>query len=343
MGQQLTEQDVERIVDRIVSKRVSKWADPKFISRNPPDANQVWQWSADENAFLPATLSGTSSGHTIRENDTAQTSRGYLNFVDSAAGAGLITDDSANDETEVNLSLYRLEAEDHSHQTTGAQAGQLDHGAAMVAASLLDDDHTQYVLEAAHASPSYDAGHHAAVTIGADAEHSLAGQVLSGVASSATQVGHVELATAAETTTGTDAARAVTPDGLAGSDFGKRLMYVKVIADDTALTTGDGKVTITIPQELTGMNLVGAHAAVYTVSSSGTPTIQIHNLTDVQDMLSTLITIDANEFSSYTALAPPVINAALDDVVTGDRLRIDVDVAGTGTAGLDVILSFQLP
>ena len=42
---------------------------------------------------------------------------------------------------------YRLESADHSHQTTGAQAGQLDHGLAMTAASLLDDDHTQYRLE----------------------------------------------------------------------------------------------------------------------------------------------------------------------------------------------------
>jgi len=42
---------------------------------------------------------------------------------------------------------YRLESVDHSHQTTGAQAGQLDHKAAMVAASLLDDDHTQYILK----------------------------------------------------------------------------------------------------------------------------------------------------------------------------------------------------
>ncbi len=42
---------------------------------------------------------------------------------------------------------YRLESADHTHATTGAQAGQLDHGLAMVAASLLDDDHTQYVLK----------------------------------------------------------------------------------------------------------------------------------------------------------------------------------------------------
>lgn len=40
---------------------------------------------------------------------------------------------------------YRLESADHSHQSTGAEAGQLDHGLAMVAASLLDDDHPQYL------------------------------------------------------------------------------------------------------------------------------------------------------------------------------------------------------
>lgn len=40
---------------------------------------------------------------------------------------------------------YRLEADDHSHQTSGAQAGQLDHGAALT--GLGDDDHPQYILK----------------------------------------------------------------------------------------------------------------------------------------------------------------------------------------------------
>ena len=39
---------------------------------------------------------------------------------------------------------YRLESADHSHQSTGAQAGQLDHGLALT--GLTDDDHTQYLL-----------------------------------------------------------------------------------------------------------------------------------------------------------------------------------------------------
>lgn len=39
---------------------------------------------------------------------------------------------------------YRLESADHSHQSTGAQAGQLDHGLALT--GLADDDHSAYLL-----------------------------------------------------------------------------------------------------------------------------------------------------------------------------------------------------
>ena len=160
---------------------------------------------------------------------------------------------------------------------------------------------------------------------------------------STTVSGAVELATTAETDTGTDTGRAVTPDGLAGSIHGTKTAIVKVIADDTALTTGDGKTHFTIPIELNGMDLVSVGAHVYTVSSSGTPTVQIHNLTDTVDMLSTAITIDANEKDSTTAGTPAVIDGTNDDVVTADEIRIDVDVAGTGTEGLEVRLGFRTP
>ncbi|GAG60906.1 unnamed protein product, partial [marine sediment metagenome] len=39
---------------------------------------------------------------------------------------------------------YRLESADHTHQSTGLQAGKLDHGAALN--GLGDNDHTQYIL-----------------------------------------------------------------------------------------------------------------------------------------------------------------------------------------------------
>ena len=172
--------------------------------------------------------------------------------------------------------------------------------------------------------------------------------VNTGDTASTTAKGIVELAINTEINTGTSATLAVTPDALAGSIFGEKIVYIKVLDNVTALTTGDGKAYITIPDNLNGMNLVDADIAVYTTSSSGNPTVQLHNLDysgGAQDMLSTRMTIDAGgaELSSYTAATPPVINSSYDDVATGDRIRIDVDVAGTGTKGLDVILTFQLP
>jgi hypothetical protein len=162
-------------------------------------------------------------------------------------------------------------------------------------------------------------------------------------ASSDTVAGKIEIATSAEINTGTDNTRAVSPDAFAGSNFGKRAVQLKIFDDATAVATGNGKLIFCIPPELNGMNLVDADAYVTTVSSSGAPTIMIRNVTDAQDMLSTAITIDANETTSYTAATQPVINTTYDDVATGDLIAIDVDAAGTGTKGLGVLLSFQLP
>jgi hypothetical protein len=180
-------------------------------------------------------------------------------------------------------------------------------------------------------------------TLGNGLTYTAATDTLAADTASDTVDGIVELATAAETTTGTDTGRAVTPDGLAGSVYGKRVIQIKVFDDATAVATGDGKIIFCISSELNGYNLVDADAYVTTVSSSGTPTVQIRNVTDSQDMLSTVITVDANEYTSYTAATAPVINASYDDVATGDIIAIDVDVAGTGTKGLGVILTFQLP
>jgi hypothetical protein len=123
----------------------------------------------------------------------------------------------------------------------------------------------------------------------------------------------------------------------------KRVVQLKVFDDAGTVTTGDGKMIFMIPLELTGMNLVDCEAFVTTVSSSGLPTVQLRNVTDAVDMLTTKISIDANENSSLTAATPPVIDTTKDDVVTGDLIAVDVDVAGTGAKGLGVLLSFQLP
>ena len=90
--------------------------------------------------------------------------------------------------------------------------------------------------------------------------------------------------------------------------------------------------------------LLNAHASVETAGTTNTTDIQIHNVTQTADMLSTKITIDSAELTSYTAATAPVIDAANDDVATGDKLRFDVDAISTTPAvGLQVILTFQLP
>lgn len=117
-------------------------------------------------------------------------------------------------------------------------------------------------------------------------------------------------------------------------------MQLKVIADAATLNTGDGQLQFCIPPALNGLNLTDAQAYVTTVSSSGTPTIQLRNVTDSVDMLTTKITIDASEKTSYTAATPSVIDTAHDDVATGDIIAVDVDVAGTGAKGLGLLLTF---
>ena len=153
-------------------------------------------------------------------------------------------------------------------------------------------------------------------------------------------------ATASDINTGTDTAKPLTADALAGSSIGSRIFYIKVIDVATALTTGESKTIITIPQELNGMNLVAAHAIVYTVATGNTlVSIGIRNVTDSVEMLSTNITLDASEFTSYTAATVPVIDTSKDDVATGDMIAVDIDAIGSTTSGngLDVILTFQLP
>ena len=122
-----------------------------------------------------------------------------------------------------------------------------------------------------------------------------------------------------------------------------RCIQAKVLSDTSTLTTGDGKLVLCIPAILNGMNLVAAHAYCSTVSSAGTPTVQIRNVTDAVDMLSVAITIDANEYTSYTAATQPTIDTNHDDVATGDRIAVDIDVAGTGCKGIGVLLTFDNP
>ena len=122
----------------------------------------------------------------------------------------------------------------------------------------------------------------------------------------------------------------------------ERTLVIKCVADTVAPATGNGITHITIPSTLDGKNLYSAQAHVYTVGTGSLTTVQLHNLTDGQDMLSTAITIDASEKDSSTA-ATPSVTGTYNGVSTADVIRIDVDVVATNTLGLEVRMVFTAP
>jgi len=157
-------------------------------------------------------------------------------------------------------------------------------------------------------------------------------------------VGVVELATTAEVNTGTDTSRATTPDAIAGSYAGTKSVAIQLTAAGTDCTTGDGKAYFMVPAELAGMNIIDVKAGLATAGTTGTHDLQIHNVTDSVDVLSTKLTIDSGETTSETAATAAVINTANDDVAEGDILRIDCDaVATTAGQGDFITITFRLP
>jgi hypothetical protein len=115
---------------------------------------------------------------------------------------------------------------------------------------------------------------------------------------------------------------------------------IKVISDTSDFRTGDGQFLFAIPIDINGFSLSSVAGFVTTVGSSLT-TVQIRNATTANDMLSTAITIDVSETTSYTAATPPVINPTFAIVSTADLIAVDIDGAGTGAKGLGVILGFS--
>lgn len=143
-------------------------------------------------------------------------------------------------------------------------------------------------------------------------------------------------------------------DGVDGADgLTTRTVCIQLSGSasaDDALAIGDGLATFAIDTPLNGMNLVAVRASVTTVSSSGAPLFQVRRsrrssatARTVVDMLSTGVSIDANEFESADATTAAVINTTNDDVQTGDIILIDCDTAGTGAKGAVILLTFELP
>lgn len=179
---------------------------------------------------------------------------------------------------------------------------------------------------------------------GTDTARAVTPANLQAKVASSTVKGIVELAIASEINTGTDTERAVTPDALAGSFAGTKSVQLVAFDFATNTATGDGKAYFRVPASMGGMDLVAVAARVITAGTTNTTDIQIHNLTQAADMLSTKITVDSAETDSSTAATAAVIDASNDDVASGDLLRIDVDAVSTTPAqGLIVSMEFRLP
>jgi hypothetical protein len=155
-----------------------------------------------------------------------------------------------------------------------------------------------------------------------------------------TTAGKIEIATAAETSTGTDATRAVSPDGLAGSVFGGKYAQFMLFESDTSVSTGNGVGGFAVPADYNGMDLVAATATVHTKGVTDTTDVMIRRRRGGvdADMLSVAITVGDEWFVSDGS-----IDTSNDDLATGDQIYCDVDAVHSGTAplGLTVVLTFR--
>lgn len=111
---------------------------------------------------------------------------------------------------------------------------------------------------------------------------------------------------------------------------------ISVVSESTTLTTGTAKRTFRMPFAFT---VTSVRASVSTASSSGLPTVDINE--GGTTILSTKLTIDANELTSTTATTAAVVSdtALADDA----EITIDIDVAGTGAKGLKVYINGYRP
>jgi hypothetical protein len=134
-----------------------------------------------------------------------------------------------------------------------------------------------------------------------------------------------------------------------GANLSNKVVSILVYDDSTAPAVGNGAgdFFFRVPSVLNGWNLKdveAAHQTVCTGTGSQKTTIQVYNVSDSVNMLSTALTIDEDEYDSLTAVVPAVVNTSYDDVATGDRLRIDISTVpnpGTGITCRGLLVELQ--
>ena len=121
-----------------------------------------------------------------------------------------------------------------------------------------------------------------------------------------------------------------------------RDIQIVVFAPTVANATGDGKAYFHVPASMDGFILTGVHAEVITAGTTNTLDIQLHNVDNNLDMLSTLLTVDTGETGSDTAASAAAIDVDKDHINTNDVVRVDVDaVHSTPANGLLLTMTFE--
>ena len=115
-----------------------------------------------------------------------------------------------------------------------------------------------------------------------------------------------------------------------------------VTAKDGVIADADDTVNMLVPADLVGWNIAGVAARIVTADDGADfIDVGIYNTTQAAEVLSTLMRIEATEFSTLTSAQPGVIDGAEDDITAGDVIRIDIDYAGDNCTGLEVHITFE--
>jgi hypothetical protein len=138
----MNEREQKKFIDEKIRKRIDKQIADKLRT------------STTETAIDKALRAVPASGMHTQNTDTDLDPTFEATFlkhadVDDTPVDGVTTDPVSSNWAYDHVAAsdphtgYRLESADHTHQTTGLQAGKLDHGLALD--GLSDDDHPQYI------------------------------------------------------------------------------------------------------------------------------------------------------------------------------------------------------
>jgi hypothetical protein len=140
---------------------------------------------------------------------------------------------------------------------------------------------------------------------------------------SSTEIGYVDGVTSAIQTQ------------LDSKDSAEQCMIIALSDDVTPITTGTAKITFRAPFAMTLTKIPRASLSV--ASTSGIPTVDIKE--NGTSILSTKLTIDANEKTSTTAATLAVLSDT--SIADDSELTFDINVAGSGSRGLKVNLYYK--